>query len=77
MFRARESVTMPAPGDARTAILNVSMTDLPWDVIYDPIRDAVNAATEWLNRLQFMTIRSYLTLVFMTLILLLLVLAIW
>ncbi|MBU6472170.1 MAG: hydrogenase 4 subunit B [Alphaproteobacteria bacterium] len=77
VFRAREAVTMPAPGDGRPAVLNVSMTDLPWDVIYDPIRDAVNAATGWLNRLQFMTIRRYLTLVFMTLILLLLVLAIW
>jgi hypothetical protein len=38
---------------------------------------AVGASSEWLNRLQFLTIRRYLSLVFITLVTLLLVLAIW
>jgi len=37
----------------------------------------VNALAERLNRFQFLTIRRYLTLVFVALVALLLVLAIW
>ena len=38
---------------------------------------AVNGAAERLNHLQFLTIRRYLSLVFLALVLLLLVLALW
>ncbi len=77
LFRARETVEMPPPGDTSPARLDVVLHDIPWETIYAPLAGAVSAAAEWLNRVQFLTIRRYLTLVFVTLILLLLVLAIW
>ena len=45
--------------------------------MYIPIVGAVGYAADRLNRLQFLTIRRYLSLVFATLVTLLLVLAIW
>ena len=77
LFRARETVSMPLPGDASAARLDVVMHDIPWEAIYAPLAGAVEGTATWLNRLQFMTIRRYLMLVFLTLIFLLLVLAIW
>ena len=44
---------------------------------YEPIVAAIGLSSEWLNQLQFLTIRRYLSLVFATLVTLLLVLAIW
>ena len=44
---------------------------------YAPIASAVSLSSKRLNRLQFLTIRRYLSLVFATLVTLLLVLAIW
>ena len=77
VFRAREIGEMPPPGSSAPARLTVDLRDLIWDVLYAPITGFVGAATERLNILQFLTIRSYLTLVFTALVLLLLVLAIW
>lgn len=77
VFRARETSDMPPPGDMRPAKLFVEMRDLVWDFCYAPIADGVAAASERLNRLQFLTIRQYLSLVFSALILLLLVLSLW
>jgi len=51
--------------------------DLIWEGMYQPIAVAVGFSSERLNRLQFLTIRRYLSLVFATLVALLLVLAIW
>ena len=45
--------------------------------MYEPIAGAVGFSADRLNRLQFLTIRRYLSLVFATLVTLLLVLAIW
>jgi hypothetical protein len=45
--------------------------------MYQPIAGAIGFASDRLNRLQFLTIRRYLSLVFATLVTLLLVLAIW
>jgi hypothetical protein len=45
--------------------------------MYAPIACAVSVSSDRLNRLQFLTIRQYLSLVFATLVTLLLVLAIW
>jgi hypothetical protein len=53
------------------------MHDIVWDVIYAPIARAVGFAADRLNYMQFLTIRRYLSLVFLALVLLLLVLAIW
>jgi hypothetical protein len=76
-FRARERVDMPAPGDLRPARLTVELRDLIWDGLYAPIAGAVSFAADRLNHLQFLTIRRYLSLVFIALVALLLVLALW
>ena len=76
-FHAREHVEMPAPGDTRPARLRIELHDLVWEGMYQPIAGAIGFAAERLNRLQFLTIRRYLSLVFATLVTLLLVLAIW
>jgi hydrogenase-4 component B len=77
MFHARDHVTMPAPGDTRPARLRIELHDLIWEGMYQPIASAVERSSERLNYLQFLTIRQYLSLVFATLVTLLLVLAIW
>lgn len=77
VFRAREHVEMPSPGETRPARFAVDVRDLVWDMLYAPISGGINYAAGRLNRLQFLTIRRYLTLVFATLIVLLLALAIW
>jgi NADH:ubiquinone oxidoreductase subunit 5 (subunit L)/multisubunit Na+/H+ antiporter MnhA subunit len=77
MFLARDQVEMPMPGDARTARLKIELHDLVWEGMYEPIVVAVGFVADKLNRLQFLTIRRYLSLVFVTLVTLLLVLAIW
>jgi len=77
VFGARETVTMPPPGDTRPARLHVEVKDLIWDFLYAPIATAVRVAADRLNHLQFLTIRRYLSLVFLALVTLLLVLAIW
>jgi hypothetical protein len=76
-FQAREHVDMPAPGDTRPASLRVERRDLIWDYLYAPITGAVHYAAERLNVLQFLTIRRYLSLVFISLVSLLMVLALW
>jgi len=77
VFQAREHVDMPPPGDMRPASLAVKLRDPAWEFIYTPIKTAVSVAADRLNLLQFLTIRSYLSLVFFALVLLLLVLALW
>ncbi len=76
-FRARERVEMPPPGDASPAVLRVDLHDLVWEWLYAPIAHAVNFAADRLNHLQFLTIRRYLSLVFLALVALLLVSALW
>ncbi len=77
VFRAREQVEMPPPGDTGPARFRVVMRDLVWDLLYAPVAGAVEFAAERLNLLQFLTIRRYLSLVFFALVALLLALAIW
>jgi formate hydrogenlyase subunit 3/multisubunit Na+/H+ antiporter MnhD subunit len=77
VFRAQEHVEMPPPGDAQPARLTVRLSDLIWDVLYAPIAGVVDYIAGRLNQLQFLTIRRYLSLVFLALVGLLLALAIW
>jgi hydrogenase-4 component B len=77
LFRAREHVEMPPPGDGRPARLTVELRDPIWDALYAPLAVGVGFAADRLNHLQFLTIRQFLSLVFAALVLLLLVLAIW
>jgi hypothetical protein len=77
IFFARERVFMPPPGDGKPARLEVSLKDPVWDMFYAPIAGAVSFVADRLNRLQYLSIRHYLTFVFVALVGLLLVLAIW
>jgi len=77
VFRAREVTEMPLPGNMRPARLTVEMSDLIWDSIYAPLAAGIGLAADRLNRLQFLTIRQFLSFVFSALVILLLVLAIW
>jgi formate hydrogenlyase subunit 3/multisubunit Na+/H+ antiporter MnhD subunit len=77
VFRAREQVTMPPPGDPRPAALHVQLSDLAWEGFYAPVALAVSVVADRLNHLQFLTIRRYLGLVFAALVLLLLARALW
>jgi hydrogenase-4 component B len=77
VFQARERVEMPPPGDTAPARFSLGMRDLVWDRLYAPVSGTVDFAAGQLNRLQFLTIRRYLSLVFLLLVLLLLMLALW
>ena len=77
IFRAREKIDMPPPGDIRAARLTVRLIDPIWDSLYAPLAAGIGVAADRLNRLQFLTIRQFLSLVFGALVILLLVLAIW
>ncbi len=77
LFRAREEVSMPLPGDNSPARLDVYLKDVIWDTLYAPLAALVTLIAERLNVLQFLTIRRYLGFVFLALVSLLLVLAIW
>jgi formate hydrogenlyase subunit 3/multisubunit Na+/H+ antiporter MnhD subunit len=75
VFQARERVEMPAPGDLKPARIEVSLSDIVWDRLFEPVSAAVAAVATRFDRFQFLTIRQYLSLVFMALIALLVVLA--
>jgi len=77
VFRAGETAEMPPPGDTRPARLAVEMHDLIWETLYAPLANVIGVAADRLNRLQFLTIRQFLSLVFSALVILLLVLAVW
>jgi len=74
VFLARERVDMPPPGDARPARITVTLRDLVWDLIYAPIAGGTLYAADKLNYLQFLTIRQFLSVVFVALIVLLVIL---
>jgi hypothetical protein len=77
VFRAREEIDMPLPGDPRPAQLHVHLHDPLWDVLYAPVGRFVHATADVLNRVQYLTIRGYLTLVSGALVTLLVILAVW
>jgi formate hydrogenlyase subunit 3/multisubunit Na+/H+ antiporter MnhD subunit len=77
LFGVREQVDMPSPGELRPARHLAVIHDPIWEGLYAPVAGLVGAAAGRLNRLQFLTIRLYLTLVFLALIILLLGLALW
>ena len=77
VFLAREEVTMPPPGAIQAARFEVRSRDLVWEILYEPVAGIVRRAADLFNRYQFLTIRQYLGLVFLVLVLLLFVLALW
>ncbi|MHB8884437.1 MAG: hydrogenase 4 subunit B [Methylovirgula sp.] len=76
-FAAHEQVDMPPPGDPRPARLQRFLRDPIWDFAYAPLAGAIGATATLLNHVQFFTIRRYLSFVFITLVVLLVVLALW
>jgi hypothetical protein len=68
---------MPTPGSTRPAVLVVRVHDVIWETLYAPLGWVVEVLAGALNRAQFLTIRRFLSLVFVALVSLLLVLAIW
>ena len=78
VFRARETRRHAAARrHCAPARFDVDLRDLVWDALYAPVAGAVGVAADRLNRFQFLTIRRYLSLVFVALVILLLVLALW
>jgi hypothetical protein len=76
-FAARETVEMPPPGSIAPARHTATLRDLAWDWFYAPVAASVLHVAGRLNVLQFLSIRRYLSLVFLALVALLLVLALW
>jgi hydrogenase-4 component B len=76
-FAAHEQVEMPPPGDLRPATLRRFLRDPVWDFIYAPVGVVGGATATLLNHIQFLTIRHYLSFVFIALVVLLMVLAPW
>jgi len=77
VFFVSEKVEMPRPGETRAARFHVKVFDPAWRLAYGPLARAVWTSAVRLNRLQFLTIRQYLTLTVSTLVLLLLAVALW
>jgi hydrogenase-4 component B len=77
VFQAKETVTMPPPGDNRAATIVRRLRDPLWDSIYVPLGQGVGWIADRANRLQFLTIRRYLGFVFAALVVLLMALTIW
>ena len=77
LFRARETVDMPKPGDVRAAVFKLSYLDYVWDYAYVPITKAVQFISGRLDAFQYLSIRRYLMFAFFTLVSLLIVVALW
>ncbi len=77
LFRARDDVAMPPPGDTAPARFAARITDPIWDGAFLHIAAAVDRAAGHANALQFLTIRRHLALVFVTLLALLVVVSLW
>jgi formate hydrogenlyase subunit 3/multisubunit Na+/H+ antiporter MnhD subunit len=77
VFGASEDVSMPPPGSLEPARYEARVPDPIWSGLFLPIASVVGAAATRLDRVQFLSIRVYLSLVFGLLVLMLLVLAAW
>ncbi|RAI46119.1 hydrogenase 4 subunit B [Rhodoplanes roseus] len=77
LFAVHETVDMPRPGEMRAARFRMRVRDPAWRFLYGPLVRWIMRSAQRLNRLQFLTIRRYLALVFAALIVLMLVVAIW
>jgi NADH:ubiquinone oxidoreductase subunit 5 (subunit L)/multisubunit Na+/H+ antiporter MnhA subunit len=77
VFHASEHVEMPPPGSIAPARFRLEIKDRIWDALFAPVAGLVALVADKLNVLQFLTIRRYLSLVFASLVVLLLALALW
>ena len=76
LFGARETVQMPEPGDMAPASLKVRLIDPIWVYLYLGIGRVVDFIADQVNRMQFLTVRRYLLMMFATLVFMLLVVAV-
>ena len=76
-FGATEKVHMPPPGSMKPARLEVKLHDYIWEWLYARPAGLVLTMAGHLNVLQFLTIRRYLILMFVALITLLLITAVY
>lgn len=76
VFKARETVDMPEPGDDAPAKHQVHMIDPVWDGLYMGLARGISWIADKVNRMQYMTVRHYLLMMFATLVILLLVVAV-
>lgn len=74
-FSVGEHLDMPLPGDVRPARYGVEIMDRANEFIFLPLAGAIDRATSLINRFNFLTIQQYLAIVFATLIILLLLVA--
>ncbi len=72
-----EVLDMPRPGELRPARFSVRFIDYAWRSFYAWPSAALLAVAERCNAFQFQSIRRYLVLMFCTLIVLLIVTAVW
>jgi NADH:ubiquinone oxidoreductase subunit 5 (subunit L)/multisubunit Na+/H+ antiporter MnhA subunit len=77
VFRSSETVTMPPPGDLSPARIDKHRHDLAWEYLYQPVCNALLTVADVFNQFQFLTIRRYLSFVFIALVGLLLALTLW
>jgi hydrogenase-4 component B len=77
VFRASETVEPRGSWDKRPARIVVQLSDPAWTLLFGRIAAAVDSVAGLLNKLQFLTIRRYLMLVFCSLVILLIGLAVW
>jgi hydrogenase-4 component B len=77
VFRARDEVDMPGPGEVRPARFQVIWHDLIWQRLYLPAAGLVGFVADRLDVLQNLTVRDYLTMMFGALVTLLSVVALW
>ena len=77
IFRASDVVEMPPPGSTAPARIRHSRIDPVWDGLYAPLVGFVWRLADRLNFLQFLSIRRFMSFVFLALVFLLLVLAVW
>jgi len=76
-FVIEERIDMPRPGETRPARLELKLHDRIWNTLYLPLLVLVERTAVQLNRVQFLTIRQSLSVVFGALVALLVVLASW
>lgn len=75
VFAARETVEMPRPGDTSPARFTLKMSDPIWDGLYLRLWALVNWLADRVDRTQFLTVRQYLMMMFLTLLAMLLAVA--
>lgn len=73
IYHSHEKVRMPPPSDISAAKLEFQMNDRVWDAIYRPIGQAVAWLSDHAEKLERITLRPNLVLMFGALILLLLI----